>query len=50
MNQKTCGLNSPLEIPMGLKIKKLFGSLVHFTELKPFEKEEKEKERRLLFG
>lgn len=36
---------------MGLKIKKkkkiVWQSRVHFTELKPFEKEEKEKERKL---
>lgn len=50
MNQKHVGWIS-LEIPMGLKIKKkkkiVWQSRVHFTELKPFEKEEKEKERKL---
>ena len=49
MNQKHVGWIS-LQIPMGLKIKKkkiVWQSRVHFTELKPFEKEEKEKERRL---
>ena len=45
MNQKHVGWIS-LQIPMGLKIKKkknVWQSCVHFTELKPFEKEEKER-------